>query len=91
MIFNTGKDINEFVLSKLPATKALDLDLIAGHHVVTREVVDELQSYLLDNEANLQYVGYGWTTINGLEAKSYSFRAINDEELVCLYVIEESE
>ena len=90
MNFKNTNELNEYIKNTM-ATTTYNMNVVLEdkYHVVTQNNINHLMESLLEEDSNLQYLGFTPAILEGVDVNQYRFKVLNDNNNgnVTLYVV----
>lgn len=90
MNFKNTNELNEYIKNTM-ATTTYNMNVVLEdkYHVVTQNNINHLMESLLEEDSNLQYLGFTPAILEGVDVNQYRFKVLDDNNNgnVTLYVV----
>ena len=90
MNFKNTNELNEYIKNTM-ATTTYNMNVVLEdkYYVVTQNDINHLMESLLEEDSNLQYLGFTPAILEGVDVNQYTFKALDDNNNgnVTLYVV----
>lgn len=90
MNFKNTNELNEYIKNTM-ATTTYNMNVVLEdkYYVVTQNDINHLMESLLEEDSNLQYLGFTPAILEGVDVNQYRFKVLNDNNNgnVTLYVV----
>ena len=89
MNFKNTNELNEYIKNLMSVAPCrISVPLEDKYHIVTQNDINHLMESLLEEDSNLQYLGFTPAILDGVDVNQYTFKALDDNNNgnITLYV-----